>query len=136
MAEKETENKGAGTTAPTPSQGEGTQPTDQVKLVDHVVTESDLKHNPELAEKGVKVGDKVQIPADAKANADARAKAEKAAAKEAEKADKGKSAKYIVASPFADRDNFGKTWNEGDDVSSFDEARLKSCIERGLVKKA
>src|SRR5690606_19881999 len=114
---------------------------EQVKLVDHVVTESDLKHNPELAEKGVKVGDKVQIPADAKANADARAKAEKEAAKAAEKAakadkaDKGKPAKYIVASPFADRDNFGKTWNEGDDVSHFDEGRLKSCIDRGLVKK-
>lgn len=139
MAEKETENKGAGTTAPTPSQGEGAQPTDQVKLVDHAVTESDLKHNPELAEKGVKVGDKVQIPVDAKANADARAKAEKAAAKEAEKAakaDKAKPAKYIVSSPFADRDNFGKTWSEGDDVSHFDESRLKSCIERGLVKKA
>lgn len=138
MAEKETENKGAETTAPTPSQGEGTQATDQLKLVDHVVTESDLKHNPELAEKGVKVGDKVQIPAEAKANADARAKAEKAAAKAAKadgKPDKGKSAKYIVASPFADRDNFGKTWNEGDDVSHFDEARLKSCTERGLVKK-
>ena len=30
--------------------------------VDHVVTEEDLKNNPELADAGVKVGDTVQIP--------------------------------------------------------------------------
>jgi len=131
MAEKVTENKGAGTTAPTPSQGEGTQSTEQVKLVDHVVTDSDLKHNPELAEKGIKVGDKVQIPADAKANADAR----EAEAKAKNKAEK-KANKYTVIHPFADRDNFSKMWVEGDDVSHFEKARLADCIDRGLVSKS
>lgn len=142
MAEKETENKGAETTAPTPSQGEGTQATDQLKLVDHVVTESDLKHNPELAEKGVKVGDKVQIPAEAKAKADARElKAKEDADKkakaesDAKAKDNKKSKKYTVISPFADRDNFGKKWEEGDDVSHFTQDRLDLCVERGLVKK-
>ena len=52
-----------------------------------------------------------------------------------EKASKA-SRKYLVVSPFADKDNFGKKWEEGDDVSHFDENRLKTCIERGLVKKA
>lgn len=66
----------------------------------------------------------------------------------AEKEDKGAQApaspkqgkeskpKYVVASPFADREVFSKMWVEGDDVSHFEENRLKDCIERGLVKKA
>lgn len=132
MAEKETENKGAAQADPNPSQGEGTQAA--TNLVDHVVTKLDLKHNPDLVEKGIKVGDKVQIPAEAKAKSDQREK--EAKAEKAGKTEKGKEAKYVVASPFADRDNFSKMWNEGDDVSSFDEKRLKDCIERGLVKKA
>lgn len=48
---------------------------------------------------------------------------------------KESKSKYIVAEPFADKDNFGKMWEVGEDVSHFDESRLKSCIERGLVKK-
>ncbi len=32
------------------------------KMQDHVVTEDDLKNNPELVEKGVKVGDTIEIP--------------------------------------------------------------------------
>lgn len=44
--------------------------------------------------------------------------------------------KYIVIHPFADKDNFGKMWEEGEDVSHFDKSRLDSCIERELVKKA
>lgn len=43
--------------------------------------------------------------------------------------------KFIVVSQFVDRDNFIKTWKEGDDVSHFDESRLQSAIKRGLVKK-
>lgn len=42
---------------------------------------------------------------------------------------------YIVIHPFADKDNFSKMWEAGEDVSHFDRKRLESCIERGLVKK-
>ena len=135
MAEDKKEVKGAAAAAPTPSQGEGTQ----AELVNHVVTESDLKHNPELAKNNIKVGDTVQLPAEVKEKADARAKSEAEAASKAKKAEEKTSKasrKYVVVSPFADKDNFGKKWEEGDDVSHFDEDRLKSCIERGLVKKA
>lgn len=117
------------------------------KLVKHIVTEADLKHNPDLEKAGVKVGDEVEIPEDAKAKADERAQKDAAAAKEkADKAADGAKAKgdsaskpakkkYTVIAPFADKDNFGKKWAEGDDVSHFDDARLVLCIERGLVKK-
>lgn len=48
---------------------------------------------------------------------------------------KESKSKYTVVSPFADKDNFSKTWEVGDDVSHFDEARLADCVNRGLVKK-
>ncbi len=52
------------------------------------------------------------------------------------KAKKPKSGKYVVVSPFADKDNFSKMWNEGDDVSKFDKDRLADCVTRGLVEEA
>lgn len=114
-----------------------TDPQGGAKLVKHIVTESDLKHNPDLEKKGVKVGDEVDIPEDAKAKADERAQKDAAAAKaKAEReATKPAKKKYTVIAPFADKDNFGKKWVEGDDVSHFDDARLDLCVERGLVKK-
>lgn len=36
--------------------------TVEEEMMDHVVTEDDLEANPELAEKGVKVGDTIKIP--------------------------------------------------------------------------
>lgn len=135
------ENKpGAQTGAPS------TDPQGGPKLVKHIVTESDLKHNPDLEKKGIKVGDEVEIPEDAKAKADERAEKDAAAAKakaEKDAAAEGKvkgeakpsKKKYIVISPFADKDIFSKKWEEGDDVSHFDESRLANCIEKGLVKK-
>lgn len=36
--------------------------TDEVEMIDHVVTKKDLKMNPELAEKGLQVGDTIQMP--------------------------------------------------------------------------
>ncbi|MDM1049373.1 hypothetical protein [Sphingobacterium hotanense] len=132
MAEDKKEVKGAAAATPTPSQGEGTQ----AELVNHVVTESDLKHNPELAKNNIKVGDTVQLPADVKEKADARAKTEAAAkAKKAEEKASKASRKYLVVSPFADKDNFGKKWGEGDDVSHFSQERLQAAINRGLVKE-
>lgn len=35
---------------------------DGVELVDHVVTEEDLAHNPEMVDEGIKAGDTIQIP--------------------------------------------------------------------------
>ncbi|MGJ1196284.1 hypothetical protein ACR777_10485 [Sphingobacterium spiritivorum] len=75
-----------------------------------------------------------------KAEQEAKAKADKdaadAKAKAEAKAEKDKkSKKYTVISPFADKDNFGKKWVEGDDVSHFEQDRLDLCVERGLVKK-
>ncbi|QQT26826.1 hypothetical protein [Sphingobacterium spiritivorum] len=75
-----------------------------------------------------------------KAEQEAKAKADKDAAetkaKAEAKADKDKkSKKYTVIYPFADKDNFGKKWVEGDDVSHFDDARLADCVKRELVKK-
>lgn len=76
-------------------------------------------------------------PAQDGANSDAAAPATDStkAAKEP-KPKKTKSGKFVVISPFADRDNFGKMWNEGDDVSHFDEDRRDLCVSRGLVKEA
>jgi len=51
------------------------------------------------------------------------------------KSKKGKSGKFLVISPFADRDNFGKMWNVGDDVSMFEKERLDGCVKRGLVEE-
>ncbi len=120
-------------------------PQGEANLVKHIVTESDIKHNPDLEKRGVKVGDEVEIPEDAKAKADeraqkdaadAKAKADKAAADAKAKGDtKPAKKKYTVIAPFADKDNFGKKWVEGDDVSHFDDARLAGCVERRLVKK-
>lgn len=104
------------------------------KMVKHTVTDADIKHNPDLAKKGVKVGDEIDLPEDVKAAADARA-AEAAAKSTNAKQAKSKPAKYTVLIPFADKDNFGKMWKESDDVSHFDEARLAGCVSRGLVKK-
>ncbi|MGJ1360609.1 hypothetical protein ACR79B_05015 [Sphingobacterium spiritivorum] len=111
-------------------------------MVKHIVTESDIKHNPDLEKRGVKVGDEVEIPEDAKAKADERAQKDAADAKakadakpKGDAASKSAKKKYTVIAPFADKDNFGKKWVEGDDVSHFDDARLAMCVERGLVKK-
>lgn len=117
-------------------------PQGGVNLVKHIVTESDIKHNPDLEKRGVKVGDEVEIPEDAKAKADERAQKDAADAKakadakpKGDAASKSAKKKYTVIAPFADKDNFGKKWVEGDDVSHFDDARLAMCVERGLVKK-
>jgi hypothetical protein len=123
------ENK-AGAQSGAPS----TSPQGGPKLVKHIVTESDLKHNPDLEKRGVKVGDEVEIPEDAKAKADERAQKDAAAAKGKGEAKPSKK-KYTVIAPFADKDDFSKKWEEGDDVSHFDEARLADCVNRGLVKK-
>ncbi|MCW8314211.1 hypothetical protein K7A41_23500 [Sphingobacterium sp. InxBP1] len=114
-----------------------TSPQGGPKLVKHIVTESDIKHNPDLEKRGVKVGDEVEIPEDAKAKADERAQKDAAAAKAKAEKDAAKSGKkkYTVISPFADKDNFSKKWEEGDDVSHFSQDRLDLCVERGLVKK-
>lgn len=55
-------------------------------------------------------------------------------AKEA-KPKEAKPKKYVVVSQFADRNNFSKIYNVGDDISSFDAERIKSCIEKGLIKE-
>lgn len=72
------------------------------------------------------------------AEAEAKAKADKEAADKADadakKAEKAK--KFIVASEFRDVSNFDKVHKVGDDVSSFDKARLDSLVNRGLVKKS
>lgn len=112
-----------------------TDPQGGPKLVKHIVTESDLKHNPDLEKKGIKVGDEVEIPEDAKAKADERAQKDAAAAAKVKGDSKPSKKKYIVISPFSDKDIFSKKWEEGDDVSHFDESRLANCIEKGLVKK-
>lgn len=114
-----------------------TNPQGGPKLVKHIVTESDLKHNPDLEKRGIKVGDEVEIPEDAKAKADERAEKDAASAKVKAEKDAAKPAKkkYTVIAPFADKDNFSKKWEEGDDVSHFDEARLADCVKRELVKK-
>lgn len=44
-------------------------------------------------------------------------------------------AKFTVLSPFVDKDNYSKTYAEGDDVSHFTADRLEDCVNRGLVKK-
>lgn len=112
-----------------------TDPQGGPKLVKHIVTESDLKHNPDLEKKGVKVGDEVEIPEDAKAKADERAQKDAAAAAKVKGDSKPAKKKYTVIAPFADKDNFGKKWVEGEDVSHFSQDRLDLCVERGLVKK-
>ncbi len=129
MAEDNTKAAGAEANAPA-STAQGAE------MVKHTVTDADIKHNPDLAKKGVKVGDEIDLPKDVKAAADARAS--EAAAKTANATaskSKAKPAKHTVVTPFADKDNFGKMWKEGDDVSHFDEARLADCVSRGLVKK-
>lgn len=112
-----------------------TDPQGGPKLVKHIVTESDLKHNPDLEKRGVKVGDEVEIPEDAKAKADERAQKDAAAAAKVKGDSKPAKKKYTVIAPFADKDNFSKKWEEGDDVSHFSQDRLDLCVERGLVKK-
>ncbi len=112
-----------------------TSPQGGAKLVKHIVTESDLKHNPDLEKRGVKVGDEVEIPEDAKAKADERAQKDAAAAAKEKGDSKPAKKKYTVIAPFADKDNFGKKWVEGEDVSHFSQDRLDLCVERGLVKK-
>ena len=46
-----------------------------------------------------------------------------------------KPKKYIVISQFADKDNFSKLYNVGDDVSKFDADRIKDCLSKGLIKE-
>lgn len=43
-----------------------TNPKAQEDLQEHTITEDDMVNNPELAQAGVKVGDNVQIPGEAK----------------------------------------------------------------------
>ena len=45
-----------------------------------------------------------------------------------------KQGKYAVVSHFRDLSNFSIAWNEGDDVSHFDEDRLKKLVELKLVE--
>ncbi len=45
--------------------GQITNPKPQ-DLEDHIITEEDISNNPDLAQAGAKVGDKVQIPTDVK----------------------------------------------------------------------
>ncbi|MCL7987734.1 hypothetical protein M8998_07270 [Sphingobacterium sp. lm-10] len=82
-----------------------------------------------MAEDNTKAGAEANAPA-----SNAQGANEAAATTNASKS-KGKAAKYTVLTPFADKDNFGKMYKEGDDVSHFDEDRLASCVKRGLVKK-
>lgn len=128
MADQENKT-GAQTGAPS------TDPQGGPKLVKHIVTESDLKHNPDLEKRGVKVGDEVEIPEDAKVKADEQAQKDAAAAAKVKGDSKPSKKKYTVIAPFADKDNFGKKWVEGEDVSHFSQDRLDLCVERGLVKK-
>lgn len=125
------EVKGAQNGAPVASPQSG-------ELVDHVVTDLDLQNNPDLVEKGIKAGETVKIPVEAKAKADAREAAAKTTdstkGKESDKGG-GKPKVYLVISAFADKENFSKKWEEGDDVSHFSADRLADCIKRGLVKK-
>lgn len=51
---------------------------------------------------------------------------------EAEKTGK-KKYKVAKGQKFADINDFNKKWNDGDDVSHFDQARLDNLEERGLV---
>lgn len=46
-----------------------------------------------------------------------------------------KPKKYVVVSQFADKDNFSKLYNVGDDVSKFDADRIKNCLSKGLIKE-
>lgn len=43
-----------------------TNPKPEEELQEHVVTEEDITNNPELTQAGIKVGDSVQIPNEAK----------------------------------------------------------------------
>lgn len=49
---------------------------------------------------------------------------------------KAAKAAYVVVSEFRDRDDFSKTYAEGDEVSGFDAERLEDLVARKLVKKA
>lgn len=102
---KNKEVRGAQVSAPETSQGEVTQET-------HVVTQETLNANPDLIGV-VEVGETIGL-GEVVASGDE---------------------KYTVIAPFADKDIFSKKWEEGDDVSHFDESRLANCIEKGLVKK-
>lgn len=42
--------------------------------------------------------------------------------------------KYTAIAPFADKYNIAKKYKIGDDVSHFDESRLKDLVKRKLVK--
>lgn len=140
MAENK-ETQGAQTGAPSAAtQGEAAS-----NLVKHIVTELDIQHNPDLTEKGIKVGDEIQIPVDAKERSDARqveaksvadakAMADKVAGPKDAKTDK-KAKKFEVVSPFRDKDDFSKQYEVGNDVSHFDADRLKDLITRELVKE-
>lgn len=42
--------------------------------------------------------------------------------------------KVKVLSKFVDKNDFSKVYNVGDEVDTFDEARIKDLVERGLVE--
>jgi len=46
--------------------GQVTNPKPDEDLENHVITEEDMQNNPDLGEAGVKVGDNIQIPKEAK----------------------------------------------------------------------
>jgi hypothetical protein len=47
----------------------------------------------------------------------------------------GKKAVYKVKTPFKDINDFAKQWNEGDDVSHFEQERLKNLEDLGYIEK-
>ena len=42
--------------------------------------------------------------------------------------------KVKVLSKFVDKNDFSKTYNQGDIIDNFDEARIKDLMTRGLVE--
>lgn len=48
---------------------------------------------------------------------------------------KAKADVYMVAKEFRDKDNFGKSWRKGHDVSHFDQERLDHLVNTGMVIK-
>ncbi len=46
------------------------KPNSNQEMIEHIVSEDDMKNNPQLAEQGIKAGDKITIPKSAIVNAD------------------------------------------------------------------
>lgn len=84
---------------------------------EHTLTELDFKNNPELSEKGLKVGDLVNIPL----------------TEEEIKALEGSGGAEVIAE-FRDMENFDTVYTVGEDVSHFTPERIAILKEQGLVK--